>query len=539
MNPSLLIGTLFATFVLFATLASAKEEQRLLKGTTTDWAENQRNVGTSLLRRLAKPVCGDNEKHNAEQCDTGETSQVDTTNCADDGSEVCDSCTCIPAQQAVCGNGAKEGSEECDGSDIGSCDASTQYCDTDCTCVLLSLCGNGELNTLSSLVTSDPPEECDDGNNVDGDGCSSSCINEICGDGVVNNNGNEECEPPNTTWCSLSCTIIQGCGNNNIDGVEECDDGNNVDGDGCSSTCTNEVVVSTCGDGVINTGEQCDGVGTCLSGGDYCRSDCTCQPDADCPNSSAASGGPQISMAWVSDQWANFDKIYDWGTGCTNPLLDSAGPDSNQFKCCNEWLVDPDSGINTVSLTFAKPTEIADPSICSSSVCNEDGLRKGIPGAITYFKNMGMSLVFISCGGATYTEFWEEVLSTDPEGFGRKCAAIANTYGVGFEIDFEASTDPPLEALERFIRAYRTYEDPTYGSATAYNDGSLSAPLPQSFLTIDLGQGAQFMGVMANWVAQNAFGPDPTKRLNWANAMVGGSRQSSANTIIGKLCYTY
>ena len=110
---------------------------------------------------------------------------------------------------------------------------------------------------------------------------------------------------------------------------------------------------------------------------------------------------------------------------------------------------------------------------------------------------------------------------------------------MGFEIDFEASTDPPLEALEKFIVAYRTYEDPNENGQvlTAYNDGSLSTPLPQTFLTIDLGQGAQFMGVMANWVAQNAFGPDHTKRLNWANAMVGGSRQSSANTIIGKLCY--
>ena len=108
-----------------------------------------------------------------------------------------------------------------------------------------------------------------------------------------------------------------------------------------------------------------------------------------------------------------------------------------------------------------------------------------------------MSLVFISTGGATYTEFWVEVLSTDPEGFGRKCAAIANKYGVGFEIDYEASSDPPLEALEKFIVAYRTY-DP----ATAYDPGS--TPLPQSFLTIDLGQGAQFMGAMANWVAQTA-----------------------------------
>ncbi len=59
------------------------------------------------------------------------------------------------------------------------------------------------------------PEECDDGNMVDGDGCSSACLNEMtvpmCGNGVV--------EPPD----------------------EECDDANNMDGDGCSSDCFIEI----------------------------------------------------------------------------------------------------------------------------------------------------------------------------------------------------------------------------------------------------------------------------------------------------------
>ena len=62
-------------------------------------------------------------------------------------------------------------------------------------------CGDGIL---------DPGEECDDGNNVDGDGCSADCtIEGFCGDGV-------------------------------LDPGEECDDGNNVDGDGCSANCTVE-----------------------------------------------------------------------------------------------------------------------------------------------------------------------------------------------------------------------------------------------------------------------------------------------------------
>lgn len=58
------------------------------------------------------------------------------------------------------------------------------------------------------------PEQCDDGNKVDGDGCSRDCELEVsrprCGDGIVQ-------------W------------------PEQCDDGNNLDGDGCSQGCQIEL----------------------------------------------------------------------------------------------------------------------------------------------------------------------------------------------------------------------------------------------------------------------------------------------------------
>jgi cysteine-rich repeat protein len=62
-------------------------------------------------------------------------------------------------------------------------------------------------------ATTDPGEECDDGGTVSGDGCSSNCLIEFCGDGITQT----------------------GLG-------EQCDDGGNVDGDGCSATCTFEGV---------------------------------------------------------------------------------------------------------------------------------------------------------------------------------------------------------------------------------------------------------------------------------------------------------
>jgi cysteine-rich repeat protein len=99
------------------------------------------------------------------------------------------------------------------------------------------VCGNGVL---------EEGEACDDGNNVDGDGCSADCMIEkkpVCGDGVLD--PGEECDDGNLMdgdGCSSMCTREKPClcGNGVVDPGEECDDGNLVDGDGCSSTCTFE-----------------------------------------------------------------------------------------------------------------------------------------------------------------------------------------------------------------------------------------------------------------------------------------------------------
>src|SRR3954470_20947009 len=75
-------------------------------------------------------------------------------------------------------------------------------------------CGNAHL---------DPGEICDDGNTLDGDGCSRDCLSD------------------------------ETCGNNITDLAkhEVCDDKNNVDGDGCSHDCLS---LETCGNGITDKG---------------------------------------------------------------------------------------------------------------------------------------------------------------------------------------------------------------------------------------------------------------------------------------------
>lgn len=88
--------------------------------------------------------------------------------------------TCVAAT-AVCGNGMIEVGEDCED---GNADA-TDFC-VDCK---LARCGDGVV--LANL------EDCDDGNDVDGDGCNTNCLD--CGPGGVTNPDNGHCYAVATT----------------------------------------------------------------------------------------------------------------------------------------------------------------------------------------------------------------------------------------------------------------------------------------------------------------------------------------------------
>jgi cysteine-rich repeat protein len=180
------------------------------------------------------------------------------------------------------------------------------------------LCGNGTIDTAAG-------EACDDGNIVDGDGCSADCkSNESCGNGIVDKAKGEVCDKgadnASCSGCSADCKSDETCGNGVVDTCkgEVCDDGNNVSGDGCAADCKS---TERCGNSVVDVvdGEVCD------KGAD--NNKCMgCSPDCK-SNQTCGNGIVDACKGEVCDDGNNID-----GDGC------SANCKSNET--CGNGIVD-------------------------------------------------------------------------------------------------------------------------------------------------------------------------------------------------------
>ncbi|MCF7844836.1 MAG: DUF4215 domain-containing protein [Kiritimatiellales bacterium] len=188
-----------------------------------------------------KLFCGNGIKEQNEVCD---------------GSAECSRICTIP----VCGDNVKEGEEECDeGIYDGGADA--RNCTNRCT---IPVCGDG--------IWEETLEGCDDGNLINGDGCSDECkVTTQCTDDVDNDGDlkmdeeDQGCKTPmcgnrldkgcqENSWNDELDYPVQ-CGNGIIENGEECDDANNYLGDGCSACKLEE---SPCG-GICSSPDLCYG----------------------------------------------------------------------------------------------------------------------------------------------------------------------------------------------------------------------------------------------------------------------------------------
>jgi cysteine-rich repeat protein len=214
------------------------------------------------------------------------TALADGDRCCPAGANALSDGDCPP----VCGNGIVEGPELCDdaindgsydGCAVG-CRSFGPHCGDGVTDVGHELCDGN----CSAMLTCMQPDLCTEvGLLGSAANCDLHCFirpitaakndDACCPDGA-NSTTDNDCDPA--------------CGNGVLEPGETCDDGNPLDGDGCSADCASD---ETCGNHVVDTaaGELCDD-GNALDG-DGCSGDCKnieecltdhggCSADADC-----------------------------------------------------------------------------------------------------------------------------------------------------------------------------------------------------------------------------------------------------------------
>jgi cysteine-rich repeat protein len=175
----------------------------------------------------------------------------------------------------------------------------------------VNVCNNGGAPPASAqyddCVNAAPVEQCDDGNAVNGDGCD-SCQISTCGDGTV-------------------------------DLGEDCDDGNVVGGDGCEANCT---LPSVCGDGVTDPGEACDGDDVvrdsdgnslgALPAGVTCLPDCRLSTCRSVPVAVQASESCDDGNDNNSDLCTNLCLVARCGDGIVQPTNNEECDDGNDVE---------------------------------------------------------------------------------------------------------------------------------------------------------------------------------------------------------------
>ncbi|HEV7731104.1 MAG TPA: right-handed parallel beta-helix repeat-containing protein [Candidatus Binatia bacterium] len=142
--------------------------------------------------------------------------------------------------------------------------------------------GADEATTCGNNVT-EPPEACDDGDLVSGDGCDANCTVTACGNGVVT-------------------------------AGEQCDDGNLVAGDCCGAACQFEATGTPCDDG-----DTCSHSDTCTAG--VCAGDTVPAPscrDAGSGSFLLRNGTPDTKDALT----------WKWTKGAATTLADLGAPAS-------------------------------------------------------------------------------------------------------------------------------------------------------------------------------------------------------------------
>lgn len=180
-----------------------------------------------------------------------------------------------------------------------------------------------------------------------------------------------------------------------------------------------------------------------------------------------------------------------------------------EFDHANRWIIDRDQSpgiqgppsVNLVILSFLEPLKLLNEH-------TDEAFLNGVPRGMTvdvveYFKSHGIR-VMVSMGGVTYTDAWNDALTTDAVALADKAFDVVQSLGLhGLEIDWENGTPDDLElvGIEAFIDQYNTRR----------------AGLAEHFLTLDLAVGNRYLQELSRRAAADWL---PNEKIDYINAMV-------------------
>ncbi|MDG1950167.1 MAG: VWA domain-containing protein, partial [bacterium] len=335
-------------------------------------------------------ACGDGTVNGSEECD-GDYEEWEGATCSDgtqcSSDSDCDSGSCGSASGGVdaCGISAicedfSTAGQDCEiGADCKDDEGDGGYCTTNDTC-------------SSSLYAGG---ECDDATDC------GSWYTTTCSTATYETYHYRGCDDTTCGWDSWSACVggEQVCGNGELEGTEECDDGN----DSSHDACTNECIANVCGDDYVNVGvescddgdgngEECDASygGTC----NYCNSACQYKTRTGgfCGDGEV-DGTYEVCDGGYSTQMTYYNITEDatYGTCDPDEYLSSTSDDGGTTYACL-WL----------------------------GVCN-GGTEHGEKCVLDYTNYAGTGATPIDLG---YTECEDTPTESDPEGGGTCQAPI-------------------------------------------------------------------------------------------------------------------
>jgi cysteine-rich repeat protein len=236
-----------------------------------------------------------------------------------------------------------------------------------------------------------------------------------------------------STAAQCFAAVAPACGDGVVGGVEQCDDGNTLSGDGCSATCQNEA--GACGNNVQEGAEACDGADlgghTCLTrgfnGGTLaCSAGCSAFVTTGCTFAPVCGNG-------VLETVENGEQCDDGGVaggdGCDNICkIEACGNGVVQAgEQCDDGNTAGGDGCDSVCFTEACGNRV----VQAGEQCDDGNANNGDGCSATCQVEAGATLTtFIRSYGGTLAESSGSIVQTSDGGFA--FAGVTQSFGAGF-----------------------------------------------------------------------------------------------------------